>query len=174
MCEQLLLPAPRNSIDGMSSLLGATKCQCLLRAVATKVEHIQSRTNIKVLAIPEVDELLSGNPDDIRSYPYHKTFEQAEFDPVIILHTSGSTGLPKPIVLRHGGIATVDAHNAIESLEGYEAQLRALRNHKKLFCAFPPFHVRSDTYSRTARIKSVSASFHLLFNFGGSQWRTDY
>ena len=144
--EQILLPAPRNSIEGMLNLFDATNCQCLLRAASTKVEHIQSRTNIKVLAVPELDELLSGDGEAVPSYPYHKTFDQAEFDPVIVLHTSGTTGLPKPIELKHGGLLTVDAHQAMERFEGYEDQQTALRNYKKTFCAFPPFHVRSQIH----------------------------
>jgi acyl-coenzyme A synthetase/AMP-(fatty) acid ligase len=33
--------------------------------------------------------------------PYEKTFEQAEWEPFCVLHTSGSTGLPKPVVVRN-------------------------------------------------------------------------
>ncbi|MCJ1242991.1 hypothetical protein MMC30_000187 [Trapelia coarctata] len=137
---KIMLPAPRNSIDGMLSLLEATNCQRLLRAASTKVDHIQSRVNVEVLVVPELDELLNGDGEAVYSYPYHKAFEQAQFDPVIVLHTSGTTGLPKPIELKHGGLLTVDAHRAIKPFKGYEGQLTALENYKQLYCAFPPFH----------------------------------
>jgi len=140
-----MLPAPRNSIDGMLSLFDATNCQCLLRAAPTKTEHIQSRTHIKVLVVPELDELLRGDGEAVCSYPFHKTFEEAKFDPVIVLHTSGTTGLPKPIELKHGGLVTVDAHRALKPFKGYERQPTALKDYKQLFCAFPPFHVRPQT-----------------------------
>lgn len=107
------------------------------------MEHIQSRTHIKVLVVPELDELLRGDGEAVCSYPFHKTFEEAKFDPVIVLHTSGTTGLPKPIELKHGGLVTVDAHRALKPSKGYEGQLTALKDYTQLFYAFPPFHVTS-------------------------------
>lgn len=47
----------------------------------------------------------------IEPYPYNKTFEEAEWDPLVVLHTSGSTGLPKPIVARQGMLAIADKYH---------------------------------------------------------------
>lgn len=35
--------------------------------------------------------------EKVAPFPFDRTFEQAEWDPLCVLHTSGSTGLPKPI-----------------------------------------------------------------------------
>ena len=105
------------------------------------VEHIQSRREMKVIIVPELDECLNEEKDAVHKYPYHKTFKEAQFDPVIILHTSGSTGLPKPIILRHGGVCTVDAQQLLKPLNGYENHIVALKRCNRVFSAFPLFHV---------------------------------
>lgn len=56
--------------------------------------------------MPELNELLSE--EAVPHYPYEKTFEQARLDPYLTLHTSGSTGLPKPIVTNHAFIAAME------------------------------------------------------------------
>ena len=54
---------------------------------------------MKVLAIAGVEELLRTEP--VPEYAYNRTFEKAFDEPFCVLHTSGSTGHPKPIVTFH-------------------------------------------------------------------------
>ena len=54
---------------------------------------------------------------------YTKTFAEAEWDPYVVLHTSGSTGLPKPVVVRHGMVAMNDLHRYIPARNGNLAWL---------------------------------------------------
>lgn len=44
---------------------------------------------MRVLQLPTLKGLLSGRA---LHYPYKKTFEEARHDPLVMLHTSGSTG----------------------------------------------------------------------------------
>jgi len=44
---------------------------------------------LQLFQLPSFHEMLSGNTAD---YPYEKEFGDAENDPVLICHTSGSTG----------------------------------------------------------------------------------
>ncbi|MCJ1385508.1 hypothetical protein MMC17_008631 [Xylographa soralifera] len=71
---------------------------------------------MKVLDLPELDELLDSEAAE--PYPYNKTFEEAIQDPICLLHTSGSTGLPKPIAWSHGLIGTMDAVRLLPPTEG--------------------------------------------------------
>ncbi len=48
---------------------------------------------------------------EVEPVPYSKAFEGARWEPLCVLHTSGSTGIPKPIVVRHGMIAINDMYN---------------------------------------------------------------
>ncbi|KAM0193089.1 hypothetical protein ACHAPI_007813 [Fusarium lateritium] len=71
---------------------------------------------MKVIYLPELDELLDANTS--KPYPYTKTFDEASGDPFCLLHTSGSTGLPKPITWSHGLIGTMDAVRLLPHVEG--------------------------------------------------------
>lgn len=46
---------------------------------------------------------------DVLHIPYEKPFETAQWDPLVVLHTSGSSGFPKPIICKHGMLAVADA-----------------------------------------------------------------
>jgi acyl-coenzyme A synthetase/AMP-(fatty) acid ligase len=70
-------------------------------------------------------------PADVPHFHYHKTFEQAQWDPVAVLHTSGSTGLPKPIVARVGMVATGDAFHNFPELPGTEFVYKTWSDHSK-------------------------------------------
>ena len=81
--------------------------------------------------------------DFTEHYIYNKTFEEAARDPFIIVHTSGSTGLPKPIVLHHGGVATLDSFHLIPALDGFDVMLKVFESPPfRIFTSLPPFHVR--------------------------------
>jgi acyl-coenzyme A synthetase/AMP-(fatty) acid ligase len=62
--------------------------------------------------------------EDVKPFPYHKTFDEAEWEPLCVLHTSGSTGNPKPIVIRQGMVAISDRYHTIPDWEGRRIFLR--------------------------------------------------
>lgn len=43
--------------------------------------------------------------EQVAHFPYDKTFEEAEWEPFVVMHTSGSTGFPKPVVARTASIS---------------------------------------------------------------------
>lgn len=96
------------------------------------MRHIVIRTWDEWLAQEHVDH-----------YPYEKSFDEAAHDPFIVIHTSGSTGLPKPITLYHGGLATADAHQLMPPLDGYASAVIPPKGQglTRLFASLPPFHV---------------------------------
>ena len=94
-------------------------------------------------------------------YPFEKTFEEAARDPFIVIHTSGSTGLPKPITLRHGGLASLDGHHLMPSLNGYQplSKLVEIQGPDVMLAGLPPFHV-----SRSVSPPALSSVFSLVGN----------
>ena len=123
------------------SLLNITKCQLLLSAPETKVDHILDKFPMPHFAIRTFDEWLAQ--ESVPHYPYEKSFEEAASDPFIVIHTSGSTGLPKPITLRHGGLATADAHHVMPTSDKYHAEVDLPSGERsiRIFASLPPFHV---------------------------------
>ena len=133
-----LLPSPRNSLQGQLSLLEKMECHCMLSASNSAVEDILNERPMTHVIVPDLRKLLREEPKAV--YPYNWTFESAEHEPFIVLHTSGSTGLPKPIVWTHGSITSCDAQNLLPTFNGYESQAQ-LWKRRRIFSGLPPFHV---------------------------------
>ena len=106
------------------------------------VKDVLSETDLRHVIAGSLNDWLSEDPVD--HYAYGKSFEQASQDPFIVVHTSGSTGLPKPIVIYHGSLATVDKQHLISPSNGYKLQLELFSEWPRSFCALPPFHVSLD------------------------------
>lgn len=94
---------------------------------------------LKVIPAPNLQDLL-GN-EDVPYFPYDKQFEEVKDDPCIVLHTSGTTSLPKPITLSHGQLAVFDAQWKIPPLKGREVFLQAIASCQTFLVALPFFHM---------------------------------
>ena len=84
------------------------------------------------------------NEGPATEYPYTKSFEDGAFDPFVVIHTSGSTGLPKPITVRLGSLATIDAQHLMPPFEGYDPQIVYSAGHSRVFPGLPPYHVSTS------------------------------
>lgn len=94
---------------------------------------------MKIIQVPEAAEFLDPTP--VEQYPYNKTFDEAKREPFMVLHSSGSTGLPKPITIYHSVLATVDAHHLIETAENDFKLHTSYWTRTRYYCSFPFFHV---------------------------------
>lgn len=137
-----LLVSPRNSLEGSLAVVERTDCRIWAKSTENNelVNQILERRPMEVLQTPTLEELLDPRP--VAKYPYTKTWEQANLDPLAVLHTSGSTGLPKPIVMRLGTIASGDAIREIALEEGEEIT-PSWNAADLVFNPFPWFHAAS-------------------------------
>ncbi|KAI9826029.1 MAG: hypothetical protein M1826_006827 [Phylliscum demangeonii] len=89
---------------GHVHLLTTTGCRTLITArhPAPPTMALLARHPLRSLTIPELDELL-GRPHS--PYPFGKTFDEARDDSSVVFHTSGLTGVPKPIGWTHAFIS---------------------------------------------------------------------
>ncbi|KAB5517407.1 hypothetical protein GE09DRAFT_1158751 [Coniochaeta sp. 2T2.1] len=106
-CKAMFI-SPRNSSDGQHSLFTATACDLIYyaRPFGPLVDTwlLERLTMRAVEAADAGTWLLSNGP----RFGSACTFKEARWEPVIVLHTSGSTGRQKPIIIRHGSIAITD------------------------------------------------------------------
>lgn len=103
---KILLTSPRNSQDAQVSLLKSTSCKKFLHTpeFAAQMQALaMHHSELNPIEIPCLDEILHRDP---ASKPYYNFRRPQEDDIALILHSSGSTGLPKPIFIRTGGLNT--------------------------------------------------------------------
>lgn len=101
---------------------------------------------MKVLELPEVDYLLDAETTEY--YPYEKTFEEAADEVFCVLHTSGSTGLPKPVIWTHALLATMDAVRLLPpSKDGMLPWTADWNECDRIWSAFPMSHVSPSPVS---------------------------
>ena len=131
--------SPRNSLEGQVSLFKATNCGILYFAESylhTILPWLESHP-MRVIMAPSPNSLLQSTPSP---FPYPKPFDEARWDPLVVLHTSGSTGIPKPIVLRQGGFAIADGFRNGPNLHGAPSTWAFWGSSTKLFLPMPLFH----------------------------------
>ena len=90
-------------------LLEDLQCSIMLLTAESKpsiVEEILWKRAMQIMTVPTLEDLLMTENGPV--YPYNKTYSKAKQEPFVVLHTSGSTGLPKPMSLNHGTLAHHD------------------------------------------------------------------
>lgn len=92
--------------------------------------------------IPSIEDMLAS---PLKHYSYNKTFTEAENDPIICCHTSGSTGAPKPIQLTNHYFAAYDNHRRIPQVVGRGRNVDYATfdtaNCELYYNTFPPYHI---------------------------------
>jgi acyl-coenzyme A synthetase/AMP-(fatty) acid ligase len=98
---QILIPDGRVTPEGLTGLVKSTGCKVWLYAEDDSTGPLVGEdAQLRTFALPTLDWIL-GN-DEQKEYPYDKTFEQAARDVIVIIHTSDTTGIPKPIEHTNG------------------------------------------------------------------------
>ncbi|CAG8951144.1 hypothetical protein HYFRA_00006542 [Hymenoscyphus fraxineus] len=135
---KLFLSSPRNSSTAHAHLFSSLGCKTLIVTDPTSPMFASaiSSQDLNVLKVPGIHELLDGQT---RPYPYNKTWEEAKDDPLLALHTSGSTGIPKALIWTHDFAAAFYNMSQLDPPAGYESQNRLYQDNRIIFF-FPPFH----------------------------------
>lgn len=87
------LPSPRNSQQAQLSLMEACCCRKLVSGAAgIWSESLNSIEESTELLLPSIDELLTLDPGSVEDVRFDYSYVAVEHDPMMVLHTSGSTG----------------------------------------------------------------------------------
>ena len=135
----MLLTSPRNSIPAHVNLFNLLSCTTMVvpDPQPPMIPAILADCQLRVITVPSLDELLLQKHPH---YPYNKSFEKARHEPLLAFHTSGSTGLPKPVVWSHDFAAAYAKMIQLDPPAGYESQDRLFQANR-MFFMLPPFHV---------------------------------
>ncbi|KAL4979073.1 hypothetical protein BDW66DRAFT_117215 [Aspergillus desertorum] len=101
-------PSTRLSDDAYQHVFNATNCHIVLFTPETqrRIMEIKAfRPDTVYLEAPITAGLLSSNP---QNYPFTTPYSAMENKVAFIIHSSGTTGMPKPVPLTHGFLAAWD------------------------------------------------------------------
>ena len=114
---QFLFPSPRNSLEGQLNLIDNTQCTKFVRSDPINMDDIlDKRKEMKCVTAPTLEHLLDETA--VPHYAFQRGFKEAHSDPLVVMHTSGSTGLPKPVVSPQDAACTQDACNLVPPFHG--------------------------------------------------------
>ncbi|KAI0387834.1 hypothetical protein F5Y04DRAFT_286810 [Hypomontagnella monticulosa] len=144
----LLLPSPRNPASTNLSLMDQTAGLNVLyaaevRPIVSQIEQLEP--NVRSWEIPSFEDMLKSSPEH---FQYEKQFDEARDDPVVVLHSSGSTGLPKPITMTHGSFAVLDNEHNLPQVPGRRKRdwsMWTFDGEARVYTVFPFFHAKVQT-----------------------------
>ncbi|TRX91306.1 hypothetical protein FHL15_007728 [Xylaria flabelliformis] len=136
---KLFLTSPRNSPVAHRKLFDTLKCQTLIAPDSSHqpaLAILEAVQECRCLAIPGIYDLLQP---PYRAYVMEKSLIESRLDTLFIIHTSGSTGIPKPLnwtqetAVRHIEASSRDPPGGLASID-------ALFHGKRVLSTLPPFH----------------------------------
>ncbi|RYN36009.1 hypothetical protein AA0115_g1432 [Alternaria tenuissima] len=89
--RKLLVPDGRVTNEGLAGLVALTNCKVWLYATDDPAGPlVKPESSLKLCAVPSLEWMLDNEGQE--RYPYKTTFEEAKWDEIVIIHTSGTTG----------------------------------------------------------------------------------
>lgn len=144
--NQALFLSPKNTVEGAVAVLKAAKCSIWIHPSGQRqsvlVKNVLGTLSMQVFDLPALRELLEVQC--VLPFEYTRIFEYAADEPFCMLHTSGTTGTPKPISWTHALIGTMDAVRLLPPTEedsGLAPWTSIWNEGDTLYSSFPMSHV---------------------------------
>lgn len=135
-----LMISPRNTDDVQVHLFEETDCRLIWHpsSHAKFVQPWLKRRDMSATTMPDLETLTSAAAPH---FPYEKTAAEAEWDPFLVLHTSGSTGFPKPVISRQGLWSKMEEYRNWPEFHGTGVACNLWADSAdRAFLSFPLFH----------------------------------
>ncbi|KAL8802393.1 MAG: hypothetical protein Q9200_006593 [Gallowayella weberi] len=135
--SKVLFLSPRNNTESNLHLLESVQCTTIIspQPALPGLVPVLEQKNTRLLTVPALNDWLDGPP--VTPRPFRKRFEDLRNKPFVIVHSSGSTGLPKAIALPHGFYA---AMKRVVETPAKDSIYNKILQAGRLFNAFPFFH----------------------------------
>ena len=135
----MVFPSPKYSLAGLESLLGGLNVKAFLTISSSPpvVANFLQAHPIPVFCVPTVADLLDTQ---FAHFPFDKTFHASRTEPLVCLHTSGTTSHPKPIIWTHDYAASFIQQFHRLPPPGYESMDKLLQGNR-VAVVMPQFHV---------------------------------
>lgn len=159
-----------------------TSCVKIIYAAEVAPVTKQIQANKNVIVAEEIDTFQAMFDSSPNHFHYNQEYNLAKDHPVVVLHSSGSTGrlscakssqtltdapgLPKPITMTHATFAVLDRERNLPKVSGRKNRDYSIWDFKdggRFYTVFPYFHVGSLelaicielTFSSACRISLV-------------------
>ncbi|QKX61516.1 uncharacterized protein TRUGW13939_08668 [Talaromyces rugulosus] len=137
--HSVLLLSPRNSTAGSLRVLHATKSFKFIYSVERRklVEALQQTDkSLHLWEIPSLWDIFNKKVDP---YPCNTQYTNAEDKAAVIIHSSGTTGFPKPVPLTNGFLSAIDNMPQLPIPSGRRSSLISMVKPGALFFTMAPF-----------------------------------
>ncbi|KAF4631134.1 hypothetical protein G7Y89_g6998 [Cudoniella acicularis] len=138
---KMIFPSPNYAVTGLTTLLDQLGCKIIL--ASSKQLDIVSRLSKgghkQFYEIPSLTKLLD---EPHPHFSFNKTFDAAQSEPLVVVHTSGTTGTPKPLIYTHDWVASWIEMNQTDPPAGYTS-LEHMVHGIEICAVTPPNHSSS-------------------------------
>ncbi|RFU26072.1 hypothetical protein B7463_g10277, partial [Scytalidium lignicola] len=135
---KMLFTSPRNSLEGELAVIEAAGCKTwLVPSKGSNIHRVLAVHPLKTIDLPDLDHFL--DPEPVPHYPYNKTWDVGRNEPCWVLHTSGSTGHPKPIVRNLASVSCFGANLLCQPVDGRPLIMQPFLE-TRVYITFPLFH----------------------------------
>ncbi|ORY17932.1 AMP-dependent synthetase/ligase [Clohesyomyces aquaticus] len=139
--RKMLFVSSKNSLEVHLAVLESGNCNTwVLTASDGNPQAIIDSRPMHTIDMLTLEEILQREPAEI--YRYSKSFEGGKVDPCWILHTSGSTGLPKSVVRYMSSTSNTEAHLLCPLVKGKSLLIDELIN-SRVYLTFPLYYSAS-------------------------------
>ncbi|KAF2665440.1 acetyl-CoA synthetase-like protein [Microthyrium microscopicum] len=129
--------SPRNNIEAHESLLTKIGCTYLIGDAAKYPHELLENQSFQFTELPGLPYWLDHPPTP--AIHYQSSFEEAADEEFLILHSSGSTGPPKPVACTNAASVVFDSFRLLPKVPGRKTAIDEYSN-SRAFNLYPPFH----------------------------------
>lgn len=135
---KMLFTSPRNTIEGDLAVIRGAECSIwLLPNHGSRAGRLLEHVSLETMTLPDLNFFL--DPAPVPHFEYLKDWEAGRRDYAWVLHTSGSTGNPKPVFRFLDSVASVGANNLLPRINGRPLLLHDYYD-TRVYLTFPFYH----------------------------------